>query len=101
VRYTVNETARALLFVDGVRRVRGKLRKPGIAQLQWYGLVEGEPLREGRHALRLVGVDEAGNTSVPVSAGEVRIRYIGLAPAQVRVRQRARFRVAVDTDAVS
>lgn len=101
VRYTVNETARALLFVDGVRRVRGKLRRPGIAQIQWYGLVDGESLPAGRYALQLVGVDEAGNSSVPVSAGEVRIRYIDVAPAQVRVRLGSRFRVAVDTDAAS
>ncbi len=99
VRYAVNETARALLFVDGVRRVRGKLHKAGTAQLQWYGRVATEPVRTGRHALRLVGVDQAGNRSMPVSAGEVRIRYVELAPTEVRVPLRSRFRVTVDTDA--
>jgi hypothetical protein len=102
VRYAVNEkAARALLLVDGTRRVRGKLRDELKGQLQWYGRVGGASLPAGTYRLQLLGEDEAGNLSAPVAAGTVRIRYIEVAPRQVRVPLRSRFRVVIDTDAAS
>ena len=101
VRYRVNETARALLFVDGVRRVRGKLRAKRDGQVQWYGREGGRALRTGIHGLELLAQDEAGNISRRKPSGTVRIRYIELAPRVVRARARTTFRVAVDTDARS
>ena len=100
VRYAVNEKpARALLLVDGIQRVRGKLRTKLHGQLQWYGRAAGHAFPAGVYRLVLIAEDEAGNLSHPVSAGAVRIRYIAVSPRVVRVRARAIFRVRVDTDA--
>jgi hypothetical protein len=73
VTYTVSEHAHALLFVDGRRRVftygtrlRGKL--------QWYGMVQGRAIRPGRHKLKLVAEDLAGNRSTPTPVVVVRAR---------------------------
>ncbi len=101
VRYAANEPARALLLVDGVRRVRGKLRTRLKGQLQWYGRAAGSTFPAGTYRLQLVAEDEAGNVSRPVPAGTVRIRYIDVTPAFVRVKVGSRFRVGVDTDAAS
>jgi len=102
VRYRVNESpARALLLVDGIRRVRGKLRVKQQAQLQWYGRAGGRSFPAGTYRLTLVAEDEAGNISRPAPAGTVRIRYIELSPSLLRTRVRSRFRVKVDTDAAS
>ena len=101
VRYGTDEPARALLLVDGVRRVRGKLRLKLKGQLQWYGRVGGEPVPAGTYRLSLLAEDRAGNLSHPAEAGTVRVRYIEIAPPLVRVQRRARFRVTVDTDAPS
>ena len=101
VRYGVNETARALLFVKGTRRVRGKLRLAKSGQLQWYGRRGGRGLPAGVYGLQLVAQDEAGNVSGRVPSGAVRIRYIELAQSVIRARPRTDFRVAVDTDASS
>jgi len=71
VTYTVSEHAHALLFVDGRRRVftygtrlRGKL--------QWYGKIRGHVIRPGRHKLKLLAEDLAGNRSAPTPVVVVR-----------------------------
>jgi hypothetical protein len=99
VRYTVTEPARALLFVDGVRRVRGKLRLKLKGQVQWYGREAGRSFPAGTYRLTLVAEDEAGNVSRPISAGVVQIRYVEVAPPLVRARTRSLFHVRVETDA--
>lgn len=73
VTYTVSEQAHALLFVDGRRRVfTNSTRLRG--RLQWYGKVRGHVIRRGRHKLRLVAEDLAGNRSVPTPVVVVRVR---------------------------
>jgi hypothetical protein len=73
VTYTVSEHAHALLFVDGRRRVfTNSTRLRG--KLQWYGKVRGRPIRPGRHKLKLVAEDLAGNRSVPTPWVVVRVR---------------------------
>jgi hypothetical protein len=73
VTYTVSEHAHALLFVDGRRRVRtASTRLRG--RLQWYGKVRGHAIRPGRHKLKLVAEDLAGNLSVPTPWVVVRVR---------------------------
>jgi hypothetical protein len=99
VRYVVNEPARALLLVDDLRRVRGKLRVRPKGQVQWYGRSGGRSFPAGTYSLALVAEDEAGNISAPVSAGTVRVRYIELGRRIVRSRARSRFSIRVDTDA--
>jgi hypothetical protein len=73
VTYTVSEHAHALLFVDGRRRVvTASTRLRG--RLQWYGKVHGRAIRPGRHKLKLVAEDLAGNRSVPTPVVIVRVR---------------------------
>jgi flagellar hook capping protein FlgD len=73
VTYTVSEHAHALLFVDGRRRVfTSSTRLRG--RLQWYGKVRGRVIRPGRHKLKLVAEDLAGNRSVPTPWVVVRVR---------------------------
>ena len=98
VRYTVDERASAMLFVDGVRRVVGSSLKPAGA-LRWYGKVDGQSLPAGRYRLRVQAVDLAGNVSAPVDAGSVRIRYIALVPSRLRAVAGGFVRVRVSTDA--
>lgn len=100
VRYRMNEPANGLLLVDGEQRVRTRFA-PVEGKLDWFGIVDGEPLRRGSHALQVVGVDRAGNRSQPTGETRVRIRSIDLARALVRVPPRVRFGIGVDTDAAS
>jgi hypothetical protein len=73
VTYTVSEHAHALLFVDGRRRVfTNSTRLHG--RLQWYGKVNGRAIRPGRHKLKLVAEDLAGNRSAPTPFVVVRVR---------------------------
>jgi len=73
VTYIVSEHAHALLFVDGRRRVftyGTRLR----GRLQWYGKVRGHVIGPGRHKLKLVAEDLAGNRSAPTPVVFVRVR---------------------------
>jgi hypothetical protein len=98
VRYTVDERARAMLYVDGTRRVVGSSLRPA-GELRWYGKVDGLPLPAGAYHLAVVAVDLAGNRSRPVNAGVVRIRYIVLTPSHLRATAGGWIRVRVSTDA--
>jgi hypothetical protein len=98
VRYALDTPAQAWLYVDGVRRVVGSSLKP-TGELRWYGRVDGSPLPAGRYALVVVAVDPAGNRSAPVDAGQVRIRYVELAPARLTAKAGGWIRVRVSTDA--
>ncbi len=73
VTYLVSEQAHAVLFVDGRRRVfTYSTRRRG--RLQWHGRVHGRPIGSGRHKLKLVAVDLAGNRSAPTPFVVVRAR---------------------------
>ncbi|MGZ8697194.1 MAG: FlgD immunoglobulin-like domain containing protein [Gaiellaceae bacterium] len=73
VTYTVSEHAHALLFVDGRRRVFTNSTRLRY-RLQWYGKVRGSAIRPGRHKLKLVAEDLAGNRSAPTPVVVVRVR---------------------------
>ena len=98
VRYRVDEPARALLSVNGVQRVVGASLRP-TGELVWYGKVGGTSLPARRYALALTAVDRAGNRSLPVKAGPVRIRYVELAAPVLRTNAGGVLRVRVLTDA--
>ena len=98
VRYRVDEPARARLYVDGVQRVVGASLRP-TGELTWYGKVGAASLPARRYALALVAVDRAGNRSLPVKAGPVRIRYVELAAPVLRAKAGGVLRVRVLTDA--
>jgi hypothetical protein len=73
VAYTVSEHAHALLFVDGRRRVFTASKRLRYL-LHWSGKVHGRAIRPGRHKLKLVAEDLAGNRSVPTAVVTVRVR---------------------------
>jgi hypothetical protein len=98
VRYALDGPARAMLFVDGVRRVVGSSLKPS-GDLRWYGKVDGQSLPAGRYRLSVQAVDPAGNESLPVKAGPVRIRYITLVSSRLQAKAGGFVRVRVSTDA--
>jgi FlgD Ig-like domain len=73
VTYTVSEHAHALLFVDGRRRVFTASKRLRYL-LHWSGKVHGRAIRPGRHKLKLIAEDLAGNRSVPTPVVTVRVR---------------------------
>jgi flagellar hook capping protein FlgD len=96
--YVSNEPAQAILRVGGIRRVLGKgYRRRG--QLEWFGRVDGRPVRAGTYSLAVVATDLAGNRSRPADGGVVRVRYVELAPDAYRTSPGAVLRVGVSTDA--
>jgi len=100
VRYRASERGHGLLLVNGIRRVRGRWKRPN-GELDWYGKVEGRALPPGRYRLSVAVVDLGGNVSRPVPAGVVQIRYVELEPDAVRARPGERFSVRVSADARS
>ncbi len=94
LRFRASKRARALLFVNG--RLRVQLRRYGRAGVvRWFG----SGLPAGRYRLVLRAVDLAGNRSAPVSAGVVRIRFVGVRPHVLHAAPRARIGFRVRTDA--
>lgn len=99
IRYRVSERARVTLYVNGARRVAGRRQRP-TGTLQWLGGGPGgRTLPPGRHRLQLQAQDLAGNRSLRVSAGAVRIRYLLLDERSIRTTAGERIRVGVDADA--
>lgn len=99
VRYRLSEPAHALLYVNGIRRVRTRAKRP-LWQLAWYGKAGGRALPPGRYRLALAAVDPGGNVSRRVAVGTVRIRYVALWPSRLRAAPGARLRLSVSTDAL-
>jgi len=98
VSYRVNEHAHALLLVNGHQRVRTFLA-PLQGSLDWNGTTREGKLPPGTYRLSLVGLDLAGNRSLPTLAGTVRLRYLALPGPLPDVAAGAAVRVPVDTDA--
>src|SRR5262249_28608918 len=94
------EPAHVMLFVRGVRRVVGHGAKRR-GSLQWFGRIDGKPVRAGTYPLAVVAVDLAGNRSRPVSAGSVVVHYVELRPTTATVRAKSSFRTAVVTSSAS
>lgn len=98
--YEFSEPAHALLFVRGRREVRSRFQ-PVDGKLDWFGIVDGKPLRAGPVPLALAAEDRAGNVSERTAPETVRIRYVTLGREVVRVPAGLRFGVRVRTDARS
>jgi hypothetical protein len=73
VTYTVSEHAHALLFVDGRRRVFTASKRLRYL-LHWSGKVHGRAIRAGRHRVKLIAEDLAGNRSAATPVIIVRVR---------------------------
>ena len=98
--YSIDEKARAMMLVDGQRRVLSRFRATE-GKLVWFGRVDGRPVRPGTYEIRLRAVDRAGNRSARTRAVPVRVRYVELARDQIEVVASRRFSVRVFTDARS
>lgn len=98
--YSIDEPARAMMLVNGRRRVMERYRKTE-GRLVWYGRIGGRALPPGTYELRLRAVDRAGNRSRATRPVAVRVRYVELSRARVEVASGRRFSVRVSTDARS
>ena len=99
-RYETTELARAMMLVDGRRRVLSKFRSTE-GQLVWFGRVNGRPVRPGTYEVRLRAFDRAGNRSSSRRIIPVVVRYIELTRERIEVVAGRRFSVRVLSDAVS
>jgi len=99
-RYQLDEPSRAMMLVDGERRVLSKFRATR-GRLVWFGLVGGEPVPPGTYGIRLRAFDQAGNRSASTRSIPVRVRYVELLRKRLRAVAGKRFPVGVSTDAKS
>jgi hypothetical protein len=98
VRYRFSEEARALLFVDGERRVLTRSFAPD-SRLRWSGRHDGRALPPATYGLELAARDRAGNVSDRTRPTPVRIRYVALGRDRVRVAAGGVFAIRVSADA--
>jgi hypothetical protein len=98
--YEINERARAMMLIDGQRRVLGKFPSRE-GKLVWFGRIDGRPVRPGVYEVRLRAIDRAGNRSARTRAVPVRVRYVELSRDRIEVVAGKRFSVRVRTDAPS
>jgi len=99
-RFVIDEPARAMMLVDGRRRVFDRFRKTS-GKLVWFGQIGGRPAKPGTYEIRLRAVDQAGNISTRTRAVSVRVRYIELTRERIDATAGRRFRAHVLTDARS
>lgn len=99
-RFEVDEPARAMMLVNGRRRVFDRYRKTQ-GRLVWFGQIGARPARPGTYEIRLRAVDQAGNRSARTRAVLVRVRYIELAKDTVNAVAGKLFGIGVSTDARS
>jgi hypothetical protein len=98
-RYEIDEPARAMMLVNGRRRVLGKFRSTD-GQLVWFGRIDGRSVRPGTYEIRVRAFDRAGNRSSSRRTVPVVVRYLELARERIEVAAGRRFSVGVSTDAV-
>jgi hypothetical protein len=95
--YETDGPARAMMLVDGQRRVLSKFRATE-GRLNWFGRVDGRPVRPGTYEIRLRAFDQAGNRSRSTRDVSVRVRFIELRRDRVTVVAGKRFSIRVSTD---
>ena len=96
--WQTDEPARAMMLVNGRRRVLSKFRATE-GRLVWFGLVDGGSVPPGTYEIRLRAFDRAGNRSARTRPVTVRVRYIELARTEIEAVAGRRFSVRVSTDA--
>ena len=94
--YQSNERARALMLVDGRRRVVTRFRATK-GRLRWFGVVDGHFVGPGTYQVRLRAFDQAGNRSKSTRAVEVSVQYIAFRQTRIRAVAGKRFSVRVST----
>ena len=75
--YEIDEKARAMMLVDGRRRVLAKFPSTE-GQLVWFGRFDGRAARPGTYEIRLRAFDRAGNRSSSRREVTVAVRYVEL-----------------------
>ena len=97
-RYRLSEPGRAMLLVDGKRRVLTLFPRTED-KLEWFGKVNGRTLPRGTYVARLAALDPAGNVGARSKPISIVIRYVDLGRDRISVVAGARFGVRVSADA--
>lgn len=97
-RYRLNEPGRAMLLVDGKRRVLTRFPRTED-KLEWNGKVGGRALPPGTYTARVAALDPAGNVGGRSGPITIVIRYVALGRNRISVPAGARFAVRVSADA--
>ena len=97
-RYRLDEPGRAMLLVDGKRRVLTRFPRTEDRML-WNGKVGGRALPAGTYTARVAAFDPAGNVSARSRPVTIVIRYVALGRDRISVAAGARFAVRVSSDA--
>ena len=98
IRYQTSEKARAILYVDGDRRITVH-RYVRAGKLDWGATKGARALKPGRHVVRLRAFDLATNLGPPSRAVTIFVRYVELRPRALVVKTGKRFGFRVLTDA--
>jgi FlgD Ig-like domain len=94
--YQSTEKSRALMLVNGQRRVLSRFRALK-GRLRWFGFVDGEPVRPGTYSVRLRSLDQAGNRSDSTPQIQVRVAYISFLRNRIPAVAGRRIAVRVTT----
>jgi hypothetical protein len=97
IRYHLSEKAHALVFFKGRQVIRSRFA-PRSGSVQWFGRVQGRPLRQGTYRLVVGAEDLAGNVTSPADRKVVLVHvvYVALARHQIGpVKAGTRFGVGV------
>ncbi|MCP9486994.1 MAG: hypothetical protein MSC30_14160 [Gaiellaceae bacterium MAG52_C11] len=98
VTYLLSEPARALLIVDGTKRVETRFPRERDT-LAWFGRVDGRSVRPGSYPLALRAEDPAGNLGDAVQLAPVTVRYVSLGRDRVVATAGTRFAIRASSDA--
>jgi FlgD Ig-like domain len=94
--YETDEAARAMMLVDGRRRVLSKFRATK-GRLRWFGVIDGGEVAPGRYVIRLRAFDQAGNRSASTKGRTVSVRYVDFRRQRVRAVAGRLFSIRVST----
>jgi hypothetical protein len=98
VSYRLSEDAKALLYVNGTKRVETLFARDRD-KLTWYGRVDRRSVPAGPYVFNVRARDPAGNLGPARALGSVTVRYIALGRPRVVVIAGARFAIRVSSDA--
>ena len=98
IRYTSDEPARGMFFVDGRRRILTRFYREGDTMV-WNARVDGRTLPPGTYVSAVGAVDEAGNVGERAAPVPLVLRYVTLGRDRITVAAGARFSVRVSADA--
>jgi hypothetical protein len=97
-RYELSEPGRAMLLIDGKRRVLTNFPRTDD-KFEWSGKVGGRALPPATYTARLAAVDPAGNVGARSRPFAIVIRYVVLGRDRISVAAGAQFAVRVSADA--